>query len=55
MKGNTRNTRKKRIRRNKTRKHYRNASKYGGYAYTTDVTASPRDKHVNKKIRRSKQ
>ena len=58
MKGNTRNkrnTRKKRIRRNKTRKHHRNAIKYGGYAYTTDVTATPRDKHANKKNRRSKQ
>lgn len=56
MKGNTRNARKKRIRRNKTRKH-RNANKYGGYAYTTNDTATPRDKNGNKKLKitRSKQ
>ena len=52
MKSNTRNTRKKRIHRNKTRKHrHKKSYKYGGYAYTTDVTTTPRNKHGIKKIK----
>ncbi len=55
MKDMSRNARKKRIRRNKTRKRHRNSTKYGGYAYTTNDTSTPRDKNGNKKVKRSKQ